>query len=79
MSEILDVRFYKSNDKVIVMIEELNKIDIFNEENRKIAAFKYLPCGEGIWCILTSGYRMKVTDEYFIYINFSSKYRTEIT
>lgn len=48
MSEILDVRFYKSNDKVIVMIEELNKIDIFNEENRKIAAFKYLPCGEGI-------------------------------
>lgn len=30
MNEILDVRFYKSNDKVIVMIEELNKIDIFN-------------------------------------------------
>ena len=38
MNEILDVRFY----------EELNKIDIFNEENRKIAAFKYLPCGGGI-------------------------------
>ena len=48
MNEILDVRFCESNDKVIVMIEELNKIDIFNEENRKIAAFKYLPCGGGI-------------------------------
>ena len=48
MNEILDVRFCESNDKVIVMIEELNKIDIFNEENSKIAAFKYLPCGGGI-------------------------------
>lgn len=48
MNEILDVRFYESNIKAIVMIEELNKIDIFNEENRKIAAFKYLPCGGGI-------------------------------